>query len=185
MAIIGTWVDDLVGISPNDTDLDALEEVVVKYVELEKRGRPADLLGVDCHWNGPGNTELIPTQTTLIKNLAAANGVTGAKHSLPNPTCKKTTNAIKRPSRELLEGSSISDEQLGQKSDTMLIFWDDEQHHTAKPTLRQPWSYVGICYQRNSKGCDSKLQVGRSPSSRSEYMPTHPTEGKKPDPRQV
>ena len=44
-----TYGDDLVGIAPNDSDLDAVEEVVGKHVELEKRGWPAKLLGMECH----------------------------------------------------------------------------------------------------------------------------------------
>ena len=37
-AIIGTWVDDLVGIAPDNTDLNQLEEEIEKHVELERRG---------------------------------------------------------------------------------------------------------------------------------------------------
>ena len=81
-AIIGTWVDDLVGIAPDNTDLNLVEEEIEKYVELEHRGQPSKLLGMECHWDVDGR-ELMLTQTTLIENVAAAHGVNGVKHLLP------------------------------------------------------------------------------------------------------
>ena len=79
-AIIGTWVDDLIGIAPDDINLNLMEEEVEKYVELEHRGRPSKLLGMECHWDKEG---LVLTQTALIKNLATSHGVSGVKHSVP------------------------------------------------------------------------------------------------------
>ena len=83
--IIGTWVDDLVGIAPDDIDLNLVEKEVEKYVELEHRGQPSKLLGMECHWDShrDGGNELMLTQTTLIENLALAHGIHGVKHSLP------------------------------------------------------------------------------------------------------
>ena len=68
-AIIGTWVDDLVGIAPDNTNLNFVEEEVEKHVELEHRGRASKLLGMECHW---GNEGLVLTQNTPIENLAEA-----------------------------------------------------------------------------------------------------------------
>jgi len=45
--IIGTHVDDLVGIAPTDRDLDIIETSYEKYVELDKRGKPNRMLGME------------------------------------------------------------------------------------------------------------------------------------------
>ena len=80
--IIGTCVDYLVGITPDEADLDLLKERIENHVELERRWKPSKLLGMECHWSRKSERELRLTQTTLIKNVAATNGATGIKNSL-------------------------------------------------------------------------------------------------------
>jgi len=59
--IIGSHVDDLLGIAPTEADLDKAEKSVEKSVELDKRGRPSLILGIELSWNKE-NTEVILTQ---------------------------------------------------------------------------------------------------------------------------
>ena len=44
--IIGTWVNDLVRIVPNDTDLNQLEVEIEKYVKLKRHRELSKLLGM-------------------------------------------------------------------------------------------------------------------------------------------
>ena len=48
--IIGSHVDDLLGIALTETDLDKVEQSVEKHVELDKRGKPSKLLGMELTW---------------------------------------------------------------------------------------------------------------------------------------
>jgi transposase InsO family protein len=83
--VIGTWVDDLIAIAPSNRILDEIELSIEKHVELEKRGKPEKVLGMEVNW--VSDCEIILTQTGLIENLAAAHGIHGVKHSLPiDPT---------------------------------------------------------------------------------------------------
>jgi hypothetical protein len=66
--------------------LDKIEASFEKYVELEKRGKPKKVLGMEANW--VSDHEIVLTQTGLIENLALVHGITGVKHSLPiEPTC--------------------------------------------------------------------------------------------------
>jgi len=67
--IIGTHVDDLVGIAPNNDILDTVQHKAEQHIELEIRGRPTKLLGMEVLWNEDG-TEAIMTQQTLIESMA-------------------------------------------------------------------------------------------------------------------
>ena len=49
--IIGTHVDDLIGIAPMEEDLDNAEEAMEERVELDKRGTPSNMLGMELHWS--------------------------------------------------------------------------------------------------------------------------------------
>jgi hypothetical protein len=85
--ILGTHVDDLVGIAPNEAILNQLEEKAEEHIELEKRGKPANLLGMELQWNAQG-TRVIMTQQSLIESMAAKylSNISSTKHSLPlNP----------------------------------------------------------------------------------------------------
>ena len=68
--IIGTHVDDLLGIGPSKT-LDQVEENMSKSVKLDKRGKPRKMLGIEIEWrkNSDKEEEVILTQTALIENL--------------------------------------------------------------------------------------------------------------------
>ena len=45
--IIGSHVNDLLGIVPTQTDLDKIEQSVEQHVKLDKRGKPLKLLGME------------------------------------------------------------------------------------------------------------------------------------------
>jgi len=45
--IAGTHVDDLIGIAPTEEDPDQAEKSVEKTVELDKRGKPSKMLGME------------------------------------------------------------------------------------------------------------------------------------------
>ena len=49
--IIGAHVNDLIGTAPTEMDLDQAEKAVEKRVELDKRGRPSNMLGMELHWS--------------------------------------------------------------------------------------------------------------------------------------
>ena len=78
--IIGTHVDDLIGIAPEESTLDWIEQSIKKTVELEKSGRPTKALGIELLWN---NTEVILTQCALIESIHQRYGRSGIKSSLP------------------------------------------------------------------------------------------------------
>ena len=82
-SIIGTHVDDMLGIGPSNM-LDDIERGIGNSVELDKRGRPEKMLGMELTWNKEG-TEVILTQYGLIDSLANTHrvSVTGARSSLP------------------------------------------------------------------------------------------------------
>jgi len=86
--IIGSHVDDLIGIALTEANLDKAERSVEKYIELDKRGRPSQILGIELSWSKEG---VILTQKSLIEmiertHLVQENGKAGGRHSLPlNP----------------------------------------------------------------------------------------------------
>jgi hypothetical protein len=67
--IIGTHVDDLVGIAPNDDILDTVQHKAEQHIELEIRGWPTKLLEMEVLWNEDG-TEAIIIQHALIESMA-------------------------------------------------------------------------------------------------------------------
>jgi hypothetical protein len=67
---IGLWVDDLIGIAPTNEALVKIEASIEKYVELEKRGKPKKVLGMEVNW--VSGHEIVLTQTGLIENRALA-----------------------------------------------------------------------------------------------------------------
>ena len=80
-AAIGTHVDDLLGIGPTE-ELDATENLIEGEVELDKRGRPEKMLGMESHWD---TDQVILTQMGLIETTAKNYKLTrdGLKQSLP------------------------------------------------------------------------------------------------------
>jgi len=84
--IIGTHVDHLVGIAPQDKDLYSIEASCEKSVELDKRGKPLRLLRMELTWK---KDEVILTQKTLIEtmqqtHLPNISDQIGNKTSLPS-----------------------------------------------------------------------------------------------------
>jgi len=64
--IIGTHVDDLIGIAPTEAHLDHTKRSVEGQVELDKRGKPSKMLGIELTW---GKRQVILTQTGLIESM--------------------------------------------------------------------------------------------------------------------
>ena len=62
-AVMGTHVDDLMGIGPKK-ELDKAEAKIEEVVELDKRGRPGKMLGMELTWKDGG---VLLTQTGLIE----------------------------------------------------------------------------------------------------------------------
>jgi len=77
--IIGTHIDDLIGIAPEESTLYRIEQSIEKTVELEKSGRLTKALGIELSWN---NTEVILTQRALIESIYQRHGRSGIKSSL-------------------------------------------------------------------------------------------------------
>ena len=77
-------MDDLIGIAPTEKELDDLEKSIEATVELEKRGKPRKLLGMELTWK---KDEVILTQKLLIENMEKTypqnHGGSGKKGSLP------------------------------------------------------------------------------------------------------
>ncbi|KAI6246692.1 hypothetical protein HI914_04276 [Erysiphe necator] len=62
-ALLGTHVDDLLAVGPQDL-LDSIERGIEKHVELDKRGKPKKMLGVELKWEDDGNTKHFPSNIT-------------------------------------------------------------------------------------------------------------------------
>ena len=101
--LIGTHVDDLIGIAPYGKDLDTIETNCEKTVELEKRGKPAKMLGMELMW---GTDHVVLTQRLLIETMADTHlpndhGRNGEKLSLPvDPeSFKKSDDVLNEPKK--------------------------------------------------------------------------------------
>ena len=66
-ATIGTHLDDLIGIAPPG-QLEKIASSIEQSVELDNKGRPGKMLGMELTWNKKG-TEVILTHTLLIENM--------------------------------------------------------------------------------------------------------------------
>jgi len=64
--IVGTHVGDLIGNAPQGKDLDNVEASYEKSVELDKRGKPEKLLGMELSWR---KNEVVLTQQVLIETM--------------------------------------------------------------------------------------------------------------------
>jgi len=64
--IIGTHVDDLIGIAPTEAHLERAKRLVEGQVELDKRGKPSKMLGIELTW---GKEQLILIQTGIIESM--------------------------------------------------------------------------------------------------------------------
>jgi len=63
--IIGTHVDDLLAIGSTEGALDKVEQAIEEHVELDKKGQPIQMLGMELKWE---KESVILTQTRLIEN---------------------------------------------------------------------------------------------------------------------
>jgi hypothetical protein len=63
-------------------NLDYIEQGIQRHVELDKRGRPQKMLGIEMTWEKDGSSVLL-TQSRLIENLAKQYGIVGVKTSMP------------------------------------------------------------------------------------------------------
>lgn len=79
-ALLGTHVDDIIGFGTQDA-LENNKKGIEKHVELDKRGKPKKMLGIEMKWEDGGNT-VVMTQTMLIESLSKQHNVI-AKASLP------------------------------------------------------------------------------------------------------
>ena len=108
--IIGTHVDDLVGIAFMEQDLDNAEKAIEQRVELDKRGRPSNMLGMELHWS---EEQVVLTQTRLIESMISQqlNGNSSGRHSLHiNPEAyqkAEQTENEKPPKYQSLIGSLL------------------------------------------------------------------------------
>jgi hypothetical protein len=76
--LVGTHVDDFLAIGTKEK-LDKVEQQVENYVELDRRGRPPKMLGIELHWK---KDKVLLTQERLIESLVQQHGVSGVRHSL-------------------------------------------------------------------------------------------------------
>ena len=117
--IIGTHGDDLIGITPMEQDLATVEKAMEKRVELDKRGKPSNMLGMELHWS---EETVILTQTRLIESMASTflkmDGQLGKRHSLPlepqyyakteeQPSEQPTKNEGGKPQYQLIIGGLL------------------------------------------------------------------------------
>jgi hypothetical protein len=80
-SLIGTHVDDFLAVG-KPKNLDYIEQGIQRHVELDKRGRPQKMLGIEMTWKKNGSGVLL-TQSGLIENLAKKHGIVGVKTSMP------------------------------------------------------------------------------------------------------
>jgi hypothetical protein len=80
-SLIGTHVDDFLVVE-KPKNLDYIEQGIQRHVELDKRGRPQKMLGIEMTWEKKGSGVLL-TQSGLIENLAKKHGIVGIKTSMP------------------------------------------------------------------------------------------------------
>ena len=81
---IGTHVDDMLAIGPATT-LDEIESGVEESVELDKKGKPGKMLGMELEWE---EKQVTLTQTALIETMARQHlnrdlSIHGRGYSLP------------------------------------------------------------------------------------------------------
>jgi len=84
--IVGTHINDLLVIASTEAQLDQAERSVEGRVELDKRGKPSKMLGMELPWS---KEQVILTQTTMIESIAKKylhleDGTNGRKASLPS-----------------------------------------------------------------------------------------------------
>jgi hypothetical protein len=79
--IVRTHVDDLLAIG-EEAELEKLKTNLESEIELDDKGRPERMLGLDITWKEKGN-ELVLTQKEWIDTLAKQHQVQGTKTTVP------------------------------------------------------------------------------------------------------
>jgi hypothetical protein len=78
-SLIETHVHDFLAIGTKEK-LDEVKQRIKNHVELDKCGKPKQMLGIELHYGKDG---VLLTQQGLIESLAQQHRVSGVKHSLP------------------------------------------------------------------------------------------------------
>ena len=95
-ALLGTHVDDIIVVGTQDA-LENIEKGIEKHVELDKRGKPKKMLGIEMKWEDGGDT-VVMTQTVLIESLSRQHNLI-AKASLPQDKTYFEENSHSIPHR--------------------------------------------------------------------------------------
>ena len=94
-AIIGTHVDDLLGIAPSEADLDPFKQLIEETLELEKRGKPVKMLAMELTWK---QNEVILTQQLLIETTCKTYLLQKKNHGGIGKKCSRSINeALYKP----------------------------------------------------------------------------------------
>jgi hypothetical protein len=78
--LLGTHVDDFLGIALSEQILKKIEQKIERHVKLEKRGKSTKMLRVEIEWIEYG---IVLTQRNLIETTIEGHGIARAKPSLP------------------------------------------------------------------------------------------------------
>jgi len=74
--IIGTHVDDLLAIGPSEEALGKVERAIEDHVELDKKGQPAQMLGMEIKW---GKDFVVLTQQHLIESTHQLHSISSSQ----------------------------------------------------------------------------------------------------------
>ncbi|KAI5781316.1 hypothetical protein DFH27DRAFT_529309 [Peziza echinospora] len=102
--IVGSLVDNLVAIAPNDDILDKTGHELGKTVTLEKQGRPTKLLGMEVHWDELGSRLVTP------ENVPPKIGKSPGYNPYNSTRCSSTSKPL-RTTNELTISSPTGNSQ--------------------------------------------------------------------------
>jgi hypothetical protein len=80
--------------------LDEIEQIIEKQVELDKRGKPEKMLGIELTWND-NSDEVLLTQKGLIETLAKQYGIVGVRTSMPSAPHYFATESESQPADKI------------------------------------------------------------------------------------
>jgi hypothetical protein len=89
--LLGSHVDDLLVVGTQGR-LDEIEQIIEKQFELDKRGKPEKMLGIELTWND-NSDEVLLTQKGLIETLAKQYGIVGVRRAT-NPPAANMEGAL-------------------------------------------------------------------------------------------
>ena len=101
--IIRTHVDDMMAVTPTESQLDDIEKAIEHHVELDKLGNPKKLLGMELIWD---KNSVKLTQRTSIEKLAKEHGLPAS--SVRTKSLPLTMTLFKPPK----EGEELAPNQL-------------------------------------------------------------------------